>query len=188
MARLTHIAGLMLAAAIALPALAFATQITGMGIAFFGPVVQKWADVYKLETGASIDLNYQSIGNLRPVKSLTFGVSDKPLRAEELKENGLIQFPIVLRGVAPAVNLEGIAPGELVLDGPVLAKIFLGQIARWDDPAIKQLNPNVKLPSLPITVVHRSEGTGITAIFTGYLSKVSAEWRARIGEGPWRGR
>ena len=182
MVNLIRVTALLLAAAIALSASAFATEITGIGSSFFGPIVRKWADVYKLETNGGIDLNYESVGNLR-TERITFSASDKPLRAEELKQFGLMQFPIAMRGVVPAVNLEGITPGELVLDGPVLAKIYLGEIARWDDPAIEQLNPKVKLPSLPITVVHRSDGTGITAVFTGYLSKVSAEWKSTVGSG-----
>jgi phosphate transport system substrate-binding protein len=181
LARSIHIAALFLTATMALSVPAMATQITGIGSAFFGPIVRKWYDVYKLETGTSIDLNYESVGNLRTERN-TFSASDKPLRAEELKQFGLIQFPIAMRGVVPAVNLEGIAPGELVLDGPVLAKIFLGEIARWDEPAIARLNPGVKLPSLPVTAVHRSDGSGVTAIFTAYLSKVSADWKSRYGE------
>ena len=162
-------AGAIAAAAIA-PALA--ADISGAGATFPYPIYAKWADAYKKETG--IGLNYQSIGSGGGIKQIkaktvTFGASDMPLKAEELDKAGLVQFPTVIGGVVPVVNLDGIKPGDLVLDGPTLAKIFLGEIKNWDDPAIKKLNPSVKLPSQAIAVVHRSDGSGTTFIFTDYL-------------------
>ena len=112
---------------------------------------------------------------------MTFGASDMPLKAEQLEKDGLVQFPTVMGGVVPVVNVEGIKPGDLVLDGPTLAKIFLGEIKTWNDPAIKKLNPSAKLPAQPIVVVHRSDGSGTTFMFTDYLSKVSADWKSKVG-------
>jgi phosphate transport system substrate-binding protein len=148
------------------------------------PIYAKWADAYKKETG--VGLNYQSIGSGGGIKQIqaktvTFGASDKPLAPDEIKKWGLIQFPTVVGGDVPVVNLEGVKPGELVLDGDTLAKIFLGEITKWDDPAIKKLNPNAKLPSSAIAVVHRSDGSGTTFIFTNYLSKVSPTWKEKVG-------
>ena len=164
---------------------ALALDISGAGATFPYPIYAKWADAYKKETG--VGLNYQSIGSGGGIKQIeaktvTFGASDMPLKGDDLAKNGLVQFPTVMGGVVPAVNLEGIAPGELVLDGPTLAKIFLGQVKTWDDPAIKNLNPGVKLSSQAIAVVHRSDGSGTTFIFTNYLSKVSADWKSNVGE------
>ena len=163
---------------------AAAVDISGAGATFPYPVYAKWADTYKKETGNG--LNYQSIGSGGGIKQIkaktvTFGATDKPLEAAELAESGLVQFPTVVGGDVPVVNLEGIAPGELVLDGPALAKIFLGEIKTWDDPALKKLNPKAKLPSQAIVVVHRSDGSGTTFIWTNYLSKVSPDWKAKVG-------
>jgi phosphate transport system substrate-binding protein len=176
------------AAAVALvvaPLPVLAVDISGAGATFPYPIYAKWADTYKKETGNS--LNYQSIGSGGGIKQIkaktvTFGASDQPLKPEELNAAGLIQFPMVMGGIVPVVNLEGIKPGELVIDGPTLAKIFLGGVKTWDDPALKALNPNAKLPSQPITVVHRSDGSGTTFNFTNYLSKVDADWKSKIGE------
>src|SRR5450631_1836695 len=161
-----------------------AVDISGAGATFPFPVYAKWADTYKKETGNG--LNYQSIGSGGGIKQIkantvTFGASDMPLKSEELKVAGLVQFPTVIGGDVPVVNLEGVKPGELVLDGPALARIFLGEIKSWDDPAIKKLNPKAKLPSQAIVVVHRSDGSGTTFIWTDYLSKVSADWKSKVG-------
>jgi len=149
------------------------------------PVLAKWADTYKKDTG--IGLNYQSIGSGGGIqqitnKTVTFGASDMPLPPENVAKNNFVQFPIVSGAVVPLVNLPGIKPGELVLDGPTIAKIFLGEITKWNDPAIAKLNPTVKLPSTAIAVVHRSDGSGTTFIWTNYLSKVSPEWKSKVGE------
>ncbi len=163
---------------------AVAADISGAGATFPYPIYAKWADTYKKDTG--IGLNYQSIGSGGGIKQIqqktvVFGATDMPLKAEELEKSGLVQFPTVIGGDVPVVNLEGIKPGELKLDGKALADIFLGKITKWDDPAIKKLNPNAKLPSQAIVVVHRSDGSGTTFIFTDYLSKVSAEWKDKVG-------
>jgi phosphate transport system substrate-binding protein len=162
----------------------FAADISGAGATFPYPVYAKWADAYKKETG--IGLNYQSIGSGGGIKQIqaktvTFGASDMPLTPAELDKSGLVQFPTVLGGVVPVINIDGVGAGELVLDGPTIAKIFIGQIKSWDDAAIKTLNPNVKLPAQAIAVVHRSDGSGTTFIFTDYLSKTSADWKAKVG-------
>jgi phosphate transport system substrate-binding protein len=161
-----------------------AADISGAGATFPYPIYAKWADAYKKET--SIGLNYQSIGSGGGIKQIkaktvTFGASDKPLPGKELDESGLAQFPMVMGGIVPVVNLEGIKPGELVLDGATVADIFLGKIKTWDDAAIKKLNPNAKLPSAAIAVVHRSDGSGTTYNFTYYLAAVSAEWKDKVG-------
>jgi len=161
-----------------------AVDISGAGATFPYPIYAKWADTYKKETG--IGMNYQSIGSGGGIKQIkantvTFGASDMPLKPEDLKASGLVQFPTVTGGDVPAVNLPGIKPGELVLDGPTLAKIFLGDITAWDDPAIKKLNPKVNLPSQAIVVVHRSDGSGTTFVWTNYLSKVSPDWESKVG-------
>jgi len=163
---------------------AIAADISGAGATFPYPIYAKWADTYKKETG--VGLNYQSIGSGGGIKQIqaktvTFGASDMPLKAEELQKAGLVQFPTVLGGVVPVVNLDGIAPGDITIDGPTLAKIFLGEIKTWNDPAIQKLNPSVKLPSQAIAVVHRSDGSGTTFIFTDYLSKTSADWKSKVG-------
>jgi phosphate transport system substrate-binding protein len=178
----TLIAAGTLAAVSTLPAAAL--DISGAGATFPYPIYAKWADAYKKETG--VGMNYQSIGSGGGIKQIqnktvTFGASDMPLKPEDVKKMGLVQFPTVIGGDIPVVNLEGIKSGDLRLDGDTLAKIFLGQITKWDDPAIKKLNPNAKLPSQAIVVVHRSDGSGTTFIWTDYLSKVSPEWKSKVG-------
>jgi phosphate transport system substrate-binding protein len=165
---------------------AFAADITGAGATFPFPIYSKWADAYKKETGNG--LNYQSIGSGGGIKQIqaktvTFGATDMPLKADQLEKDGLVQWPMVMGAIVPVVNLEGVKPGDMVFDGETLANIYLGKIAKWDDPAIKKLNPNVKLPSEAITVVRRSDGSGTTFNFTDYLSKVSADWKSKVGEG-----
>jgi len=174
-------AGLIAAAALA-PAKA--ADISGAGATFPYPIYAKWADAYKKVTGNG--LNYQSIGSGGGIKQIkaktvTFGASDAPLPGKELDEAGLAQFPMVMGGIVPVVNLDGVNPGDLVLDGPTLAKIFLGDIKTWDDPAIKKLNPNVKLPSQAIAIVHRSDGSGTTYNFAYYLADVSPDWKSKVG-------
>ncbi|GLI91507.1 phosphate ABC transporter substrate-binding protein PstS [Methylocystis echinoides] len=169
----------------AAPGAALALDISGAGATFPYPIYAKWAETYKKETGNG--LNYQSIGSGGGIKQIkartvTFGASDQPLKAEDLQAANLIQWPQVIGGIVPVVNLDGVAPGELVLDGPVLARIFLGQITSWDDAAIKKLNPKAKLAATPIVVVHRSDGSGTTFNFTNYLSKVSEDWKTKVGE------
>ena len=163
---------------------AYALDISAAGATFPYPIYAKWADAYKKQTGTG--LNYQSIGSGGGIKQIqaqtvTFGASDMPLPPKDLEKSGLVQFPTVMGGVVPVVNLDGVAPGTLVLDGPTLANIYLGNITSWDDPAIKKLNPGVKLPSQAIAIVHRSDGSGTTFIFTNYLSKVSADWQSKVG-------
>jgi len=174
-------AGLVAAAAI-LPALAL--DISGAGATFPYPIYAKWADAYKKETG--IGLNYQSIGSGGGIKQIkaktvTFGASDAPLPGKELDESGLVQFPMVMGGIVPVVNVDGIKSGEIVIDGPTLAKIFMGEIKTWNDPAIAKLNPSAKLPAQAIAVVHRSDGSGTTFNFAYYLSEVSADWKSKVG-------
>jgi phosphate transport system substrate-binding protein len=163
---------------------ASAADISGAGATFPYPIYAKWADAYKKETG--VGLNYQSIGSGGGIKQIkaktvTFGATDAPLKGDELEKEGLVQFPMVLGGIVPVINIEGVAPGELVLDGPTLARIYLGEIKTWDDPAIVKLNPKAKLSSQPILVVRRSDGSGTTFNFTDYLSKVSPDFKAKIG-------
>ena len=165
---------------------AFAADITGAGATFPFPIYSKWADAYKKETGNG--LNYQSIGSGGGIKQIqaktvTFGATDMPLKVDQLDKDGLVQWPMVMGAIVPVVNLEGVKPGEMVFDGETLANVYLGKITKWDDPAIKKLNPNVKLPSEAITVVRRSDGSGTTFNFTDYLSKVSADWKSKVGEG-----
>src|SRR5476649_2511004 len=165
---------------------AIAAEITGAGATFPYPIYAKWADAYKKSTGTG--LNYQSIGSGGGIKQITaktvdFGASDMPLKPEELEKEGLTQFPTVIGGDVPVVNLAGVKSGELHLTGPVLADIYLGRITKWDDPAIGNLNKGVKLPAQDITVVHRSDGSGTTFIWVNYLSKVSPEWKTKVGEG-----
>jgi phosphate transport system substrate-binding protein len=164
--------------------MASAADISGAGATFPYPLYAKWADTYKKETG--VGLNYQSIGSGGGIKQIqqktvTFGASDMPLEPKQLNASGLVQFPTVVGGDVPVVNLDGVKPGDLTLDGPTLANIFLGKITKWDDPAIQKLNPKVKLPSNAIAVVHRSDGSGTTFIFTNYLSKVSPDWADNVG-------
>src|ERR1700760_2365131 len=165
---------------------AFAADITGAGATFPFPIYSKWADAYKKETGNG--LNYQSIGSGGGIKQIeaktvTFAASDMPLKVEQLEKDGLIQWPMVMGAIVAVVNLEGVKPGEITFDGPTLANVYLGKITKWDDPAIKKLNPNVKLPSDAITVVRRSDGSGTTFNFTNYLSKADADWKSKVGEG-----
>jgi phosphate transport system substrate-binding protein len=169
---------------VAIATVANGADVSGAGATFPYPIYAKWADMYKKETG--LGLNYQSIGSGGGIKQIknktvTFGASDMPLEPKDVTASGLVQFPTVVGGDVPVVNLEGIGPGGLVLDGPTLADIFLGKITKWDDPAIKKLNPDIKLPSNAIVVVHRSDGSGTTFIFTDYLSKVSADWKSNVG-------
>jgi phosphate transport system substrate-binding protein len=175
------VAGLVAASTSAFPA-----DITGAGATFPFPIYAKWADAYKKETGNG--LNYQSIGSGGGIKQIeaktaTFGATDMPLKTEQLEKDGLVQWPMVMGAIVPVVNIEGIKAGGLVFDGETLANVYLGKIAKWDDPAIKKLNPNTKLPSEAITVVHRSDGSGTTFNFTDYLSKVSPEWKTKAGSG-----
>ena len=164
--------------------IAQAADISGAGATFPFPIYSKWADAYKKETGNG--LNYQSIGSGAGIKQIqaktvTFGATDAPLTAEELKKSGLVQWPMVMGGIVPVVNLDGVKPGELVLDGATLANIFLGKIKSWDDEAVKKLNPTLSLPAKAIAVVRRSDGSGTTFNFTDYLSKVSPEWQKNVG-------
>jgi phosphate transport system substrate-binding protein len=163
---------------------ALAADISGAGATFPYPIYAKWADAYKKETGTG--LNYQSIGSGGGIKQIqnktvTFGATDAPLKGADLDKLGLVQFPMVMGGIVPVVNLEGIKAGALVIDGPTLAKIFLGEIKTWDDAAIKKLNPSAKLPSQAIAVVHRSDGSGTTYNFAYYLSQVSPGWKTKVG-------
>jgi phosphate transport system substrate-binding protein len=165
---------------------AMAADITGAGSTFIFPVLSKWADAYKKETGNGV--NYQSIGSGAGIKQIeaktvTFGATDAPLKAEQLEKDGLAQWPMIMGAIVPVVNIDGVKAGDLVLDGPTLADIFLGKIAKWDDAAIKKLNPNAALPSEAISVVHRADGSGTTFNFTDYLTKVSADWKSKIGSG-----
>jgi phosphate transport system substrate-binding protein len=165
---------------------AYAADITGAGATFPFPVYSKWADAYKKETGNG--LNYQSIGSGAGIKQIlaktvTFGATDAPLKPEVLEKDGLVQWPMVMGAIVPVVNIEGVKPGELVFDGDTLARIYLGAITKWDDPAIAKLNPKLKLPPDAITVVRRSDGSGTTFNFTDYLSKASAEWKSKVGSG-----
>jgi phosphate transport system substrate-binding protein len=173
-------------AALVVAGQAFGVDITGAGATFPYPVYAKWADAYKKATG--VGMNYQSIGSGGGIKQISaktvdFGASDMPLKPEDLDKAGLIQFPTVIGGDVPVVNLKGIGAGLLRLSGPVLADIFLGKVKAWNDPAIGSLNPGMSLPSTAINVVHRSDGSGTTFIWTNYLSKMSAEWKSKVGEG-----
>jgi phosphate transport system substrate-binding protein len=163
---------------------ASAADISGAGATFPYPIYAKWADSYKKETG--LGLNYQSIGSGGGIKQIqaktvVFGATDAPLSGADLDKGGLVQFPMVMGGIVPVLNLDGISAGDLVIDGPTLGKIFLGQVKTWDDPALKKLNPSAKLPSQAIAVVHRSDGSGTTFNFTDYLSKVSPDWKSKVG-------
>ena len=165
---------------------ALAVDITGAGATFPYPIYAKWAEAYKAKTGNN--LNYQSIGSgggIRQIqnKTVDFGASDMPLKPEELEKSGLVQFPTVVGGDVPVVNLPAIKPGEIRLTGTVLADIYLGKIKKWNDPVLTSLNPGVKLPEQDVTVVHRSDGSGTTFIWVNYLSKVSVEWKDKVGEG-----
>ena len=170
--------------ALAMTQAAGAVDISGAGATFPYPIYAKWADAYKKETGSG--LNYQSIGSGGGIKQIkaktvTFGASDAPLPGKELDDAGLAQFPMVMGGIVPVVNLDGVAPGALTIDGPTLAKIFLGDIKNWDDTAIQKLNPDVKLPKQAIAIVHRSDGSGTTYNFAYYLADVSTDWKSKVG-------
>lgn len=178
------IAGAALAAGIAFSSIAQAVDITGAGATFPYPIYAKWAEGYNAKTG--VKMNYQSIGSGGGIKQIqnktvNFGASDKPLTPAELNKDGLMQFPAVIGGVVPVHNVDGVSSGKLRLNGEVLANIFLKKITKWDDAAIKALNPGVALPSANITVVHRSDGSGTTFVFANYLSKVSEEWKTKVG-------
>jgi phosphate transport system substrate-binding protein len=161
-----------------------AADITGAGATFPFPIYAKWAEAYKKETGTG--LNYQSIGSgggIRQIKAKTvaFGATDAPLKGEDLTKDGLIQFPTVMGGVVPAVNIAGVEPGKLKLSGEIIAQIYMGDIKKWNDPKIVALNAGLTLPEANINPVYRSDGSGTTFVFTDYLSKVSAEWKSKIG-------
>jgi phosphate transport system substrate-binding protein len=165
---------------------AVATEVTGAGSSFVYPLLSQWSADYNTAVGTRV--NYSSIGSgagIAQIKAATidFGASDKPLASEELAQFGLAQFPIIIGGVVPVVNIEGVAPGQLHLDGDTIARIYLGQITRWNDPAIAALNPGLKLGADAISVVHRSDGSGTTFNFVNYLGKVSNDWRTKVGEG-----
>jgi phosphate transport system substrate-binding protein len=174
------------ASTFAYASVSFATDITGAGATFPYPVYAKWAEAYKAQSGTN--MNYQSIGSGGGIKQITaktvdFGASDMPLKPEELEKAGLMQFPTVIGGVVPVINVLSIPNNKLKLDGKTLADIYLGKITKWDDPAIAALNKGFKLPNDNITVVHRSDGSGTSFVFTNYLSKASPEWKAAVGEG-----
>ena len=163
---------------------AMAADITGAGATFPYPIYAKWADAYKKETG--VGLNYQSIGSGAGIKQIiaktvTFGATDAPLKGEQLDKEGLIQFPMVMGGVVPVVNIEGVKPGEIVLTGDLVARIYLGEIKSWDDAALKAANPSVKLPALAIAPVYRPDGSGTTFLFTDYMSAVSPGFKSKVG-------
>ena len=161
-----------------------AVDISGAGATFPYPIYAKWADAYKKETGSG--MNYQSIGSGGGIKQIkaktvTFGASDAPLPGKELDESGLAQFPMVMGAIVPVVNLEGVKPGDLTLDGPTIARIYLGEIKSWDDAAIAKLNPNAKLPKRAIVPVRRSDGSGTTYNFVYYLAEISPDWKSKVG-------
>ncbi len=174
------------ASALAMVTAAQAADITGAGATFPYPIYAKWAEAYK--KASNVGLNYQSIGSsggIRQIraKTVTFGGTDAPLSGAELDKDGMVQFPTVLGGVVPVINLEGFKPGELKVTGEVLAEMFMGSISKWNDPKIAALNPGKKLPDQSITVVHRSDGSGTTFIFTDYLTEVSPTWKDKVGKG-----
>ncbi len=174
------------AAVVAMPVISMAQDVTGAGASFPAPLYSKWAADYNRATGVKI--NYQSVGSgagLRQIeaKTVDFGASDAPLKDDELAKKGLMQFPTVIGGVVPVVNIKGIAPGQLKLTGQVLGDIYLGKITKWTDPAIKALNPALPLPDAAISPVRRADGSGTSFIFTNYLSKVNPEWKSKVGEG-----
>lgn len=178
--------GLAVVSTLGFAAQAGAQEITGAGASFPAPIYSKWASEYNKATGVKV--NYQSIGSgggIKQIDSKTvdFGASDMPLADDVLKSKGQMQFPTVMGGVVPVINVKGIEPGALKLTGPLLADIYLGKVARWNDAAIKALNPTLALPDAPIAQVRRADGSGTTFIFTNYLSKVSPEWKSKVGEG-----
>jgi phosphate transport system substrate-binding protein len=165
---------------------AFAADITGAGSTFIYPVLSKWADAYKKDSGAGV--NYQSIGSGAGIKQIeaktvTFGATDMPMKVEQLEKEGFAQWPMIMGAIVPVVNIDGVKAGDMALDGETLASIYQGKITKWDDPAIKKLNPKLNLPSAAIAVVHRADGSGTTFNVTNYLSKVDADWKSKIGEG-----
>jgi phosphate transport system substrate-binding protein len=169
---------------VAMATAAAATEISGAGATFPYPVYAKWADAYKTKTG--VGLNYQSIGSGGGIKQIkaktvTFGASDMPLKPDELQAAGLVQFPMIIGGVVPVVNIKGIGPGQLQLDGATIAGIYLGDITQWDDPIIKKQNPKLKLPDTAIAPVYRSDGSGTNFLFSDYLSKESPKFKSTIG-------
>jgi len=164
---------------------AWAGDISGAGATFPFPIYSKWAAAYQQATGNG--LNYQSIGSGAGIKQIraktvTFGATDAPLKAKDLEEAGLVQWPMVMGGIVPVINVAGVKSGELVIDGPTLAKIFMGKITKWNDAAIKALNSKASLPDLAIAVIHRADGSGTTFNFTDYLSKISPDWESSIGQ------
>jgi len=174
------------AAVMAFSSAAHAADMTGAGATFPYPIYAKWAEAYKASTGNG--LNYQSVGSgagIKQIKAKTvdFGASDMPLKAEELDAEGLMQFPAIMGGVVTVVNLDGVTPGQLKLTGPVIADIYLGKVTNWNAPEIAALNPGVKIPAGEITVVHRADGSGTSFLFTDYLSKVSPTFKTQIGAG-----
>ena len=182
--RKSWLGGCAAAVALAVTVTASAADIVGAGATFPYPIYAKWAEAYKAKTG--IGLNYQSIGSGGGIKqiqakTIDFGASDAPLKADELQKHGLVQFPAIIGGVVPVVNIAGVAPGAMRLSGPVLADIYLGRIRKWNDKAIAELNPSVRLPDENITVVRRSDGSGTTFLFTDYLAKMSDEWKSKVG-------
>jgi phosphate transport system substrate-binding protein len=177
---------LVAAALVAVSAVASAQDVTGAGASFPAPVYAKWADAYNKASGVRI--NYQSVGSGAGIKQIVaktvdFGASDMPLKDEDLAKDGLIQFPTVIGGVVPVVNIVGIQPGQIKLTGALLGDIYLGKILKWNDPALVAVNPGVPLPDAAISVVRRADGSGTTFIFTNYLSKLNADWKAKVGEG-----
>jgi phosphate transport system substrate-binding protein len=173
-------------AALSLGSVALAADITGAGATFPYPIYAKWAEAYKAATGTG--LNYQSIGSSGGIKQIraktvSFGATDAPVKGEELDRDGMVQFPAVIGGTVPVINLDNIKTGDLKITGPLLAEIFMGTITKWNDSKLVALNPNTKLPDLAITVVHRADGSGTTFNFTDYLSVVSPEWAAKVGKG-----
>jgi phosphate transport system substrate-binding protein len=173
-------------AAFACAALAAAQDVTGAGASFPAPLYAKWAAEFNKATGTRV--NYQSVGSgagIRQIdaKTVDFGASDAPLKEDELARKGQLQFPMVVGGVVPVVNISGVQPGQLRLNGQVLGDIYLGKIVKWNDAAIKALNPSLKLPDAAIAPVRRADGSGTSFIFTNYLSKTNAEWKAKVGEG-----
>lgn len=173
-------------ACVSFASLSAAQGVTGAGASFPAPLYFKWASDYNKATGVKI--NYQSVGSGAGIKQIDsktvdFGASDMPLKDEELDKKSLVQFPTVIGGVIPVVNIKGIAPGQLKLTGQVLGDIYLGKITKWTDPAIKELNPSLPLPDVAIAPVRRADGSGTSFIFTNYLSKVNAEWKSKVGEG-----
>ena len=178
--------GLIFGMALTAGGVAYAAEPTGAGSTFVSPILFKWAADYRTKTGEGV--NYQSIGSGAGItqikaRAVEFGATDMPLTPDELEKLGLAQFPLVIGGVVPVVNLEGIKPGEMRFTGPLLADIYLGKVKIWNDRAIQALNPDIKLPAAPIVVAHRLDGSGTTFNWVNYLAKVSPEWKEKVGEG-----